>query len=137
MTVLTATVRDIAGADDRTRFLFFVPIVRGDGGTEVVTTRRYSASAVGGVLTTPDMEPGPAVLKLSGSATEYHITIPDSETPVQLWPLIEAATPPDNTAWTTGFVHNADGVARVQAVPQTEYGAMVKDPATLYFLYED
>ncbi len=138
MTVLTTAVRDIAGADDRTIFTFEIPIVRGstDGGVVTVRQCRYVAS--GGVLTTDDLEPGPAVLRMSsGLSTEYRITIPDSAEPVQLWPLIDAATPPgESVQWGTGYVRDAGGVARVRAVPAADYPGLVKDPATYYILFE-
>ncbi len=138
MTVLTANVRDIAGVDDRTIFTFEIPTVRGstDGGVVTVRQCRYVASD--GVLTTDDLEPGPAVLRMSsGLSTEYRITIPDSAEPVQLWPLIDAATPPDESVqWGTGYVRDAGGVARVRAVPAADYPGLVKDPATYYILFE-
>ncbi|WP_407107878.1 hypothetical protein [Rhodococcus aetherivorans] len=137
MTVLTANIRDIAGADAATVFTFEVPSVRAgtDGG--LVTVRSYRCTAEHGVLTTEDLEPGPATLRISGGrAVEYRITIPDSDTPVQLWPLIDAATEPDNTAWATGFVRNGGGIARTQAIPAADYPGLVKDPATMYFLFE-
>ncbi|MDV2477145.1 hypothetical protein F8M49_20710 [Rhodococcus zopfii] len=136
MTVLTTHVRDIAGADDATVFTFETPTVRGgaDGGVVTVRSRRYTAEY--GVLTTDDLEPGPAVLRLSGGMhVDYRITIPDSDVVVQLWPLIDAATPPDDTAWMTGFVRNAGGVARIQSVPAADYPGLVKDPNTFYILY--
>ncbi|MCK8675023.1 hypothetical protein M1M07_28435 [Rhodococcus sp. HM1] len=141
MTVLTANVRDIAGADDATVFTFETPAVRGglDGSVVTIRARRYTAEY--GVLTTDDLEPGPAVLHLSGGMrADYRITIPDSTTPVQLWPLIDAATPPDNEAWMTGFVRNGGGVARVAAMVDDEYWLLVADglddPATVYFTVE-
>lgn len=137
MTVLTANVRDVAGVDDRTVFTFSVPVVRGDAGGDVVTVRKFHLSANDGVLETPDLHPGPAVLRIAGDPTEYHITVPDSATPVQLWPLIDAAAPPPSGAlWGTGYIRDAGGVARVQALPVDDYPGAVKDPATLYVLFE-
>lgn len=91
MTVLTAKVKDIAGADDRTMFTFEIPTVRGatDGGIVTVRERRYTAEY--GQLITDDLEPGPAVLHLSGGLSRsFTITIPEATDPVQLWPLLEA-----------------------------------------------
>lgn len=141
VTVLTATIRDIADVDDRTVFTFVLPTVRetADGGVATVRERRYTAES--GVLTTGDLEPGPAVLRISGFANgDYHITIPDSDEPVQLWPLIDAATPPEHEAWMTGYVRNAGGVARVAAMVDEEYWQLVADglddPATVYITVE-
>lgn len=136
MTILIANIRDVAGIDDRTTFTFEIPIVRGSTTGGVVTSRQSSYRAADGVLTTDDLEPGPAVLRISGTPIDFHITIPADSDPVQLWPLIDAATPPDGTAWMTGFVRNAGGVARIQAVHVDEYPGLVKDPATFYVLYE-
>lgn len=138
MTVLTANIRDIAGADDRTIFSFETPSVRASVSGGVVTARQSRYLAAGGVLTTDDLEPGPAILRMSsGPPTDYRITIPNSATPVQLWPLIDAATPPDSPEWATGFVRNAGGVARVQAMTESEYTALqsagLDDPDTVYF----
>lgn len=136
MTILTANVRDVAGADDNTIFTFEIPTVRGsaDGGIATVRACRYTARF--GVITTDDLEPGPAVLRISGDPSgAYQITIPVSAEPVQLWPLIDAAVPPDEQSWSTGFVRNAGGVARIQAVHVDEYPGLVKDPATFYILY--
>lgn len=136
MTVITSYIRDIADADPSTVFTFDIPAPRGgSGGIGVVTTRARRYTAVHGVLTTDDLTPGPAVLRISGHPTEYKITIPDSADPVQLWPLIDAATPPGAGELTTGFIRNGTGVARMAAVPAADYPAMVKDPATVYFLY--
>lgn len=91
MTILTARIRDIAGADDRTTFTFEIPTVRGatDGGIVTVRERRYTAEY--GQLTTDDLEPGPAVLHLSGGLSRsFTINIPEADEAVQLWPLIEA-----------------------------------------------
>lgn len=134
MTVITTTVRDIAGIDDRTVFTFKVPRLRADTG--VITSRGYTITAVAGVFTTPDLAPGPAIVAVSNSPDEYQITIPDSETPVQLGPLIDAAIPPENATWGTGYVRDAGGVARVHALPVAEYADLDHDPATFYILFE-
>ncbi|MCA1009010.1 hypothetical protein LCL87_25140 [Rhodococcus hoagii] len=137
MTILTGTVRDIGAYDDLTNFTFATPTVReDDSGDGIITTRKVRCQAAAGVLTTPNLEPGIAILTIQGDPRPYQITIPDSPTPVQLWPLIQAATPPDPGAWTTGYVSNAGGIARVKAVPLTAYPGMAKDPATVYVLFE-
>lgn len=142
MTIVTGTIRDIAGVDAATVFTFETPTVRGGLGGSVVTIRARRYTAEHGVLTTDDLEPGPAVLHLSGGMrADYRITIPDSATPVQLWPLIDAATPPENEAWMTGYVRNAGGVARVAAMVDDEYWQLVADglddPATVYITVEN
>ncbi|AEV51993.1 hypothetical protein [Prescottella equi] len=137
MTILTGTVRDIGAYDDLTVFKFATPVVReDDSGDGIITTRKVRCQANAGVLTTPDLEPGIAILTIQGDPHPYQITVPDSPTPVQLWPLIQAATPPDPGSWTTGYISNAGGIARAQAVPLTAYPGMVKDPETFYVIFE-
>ena len=138
MTVLTANIRDIAGADDATVFTFEIPTVRGgvDGGVVTVRPRRYTAEY--GVLTTDDLEPGPAVLRLSGGVNAtYEIVIPDSPTPVDLWPLMDAGMPQD-PAPPGRYVVNAGGVARQLWISQSEWDEIAPgDPDTTYLVYPD
>lgn len=138
MTILVATVRDIAGIDDSTLFRFEVPATRGTdpAGTGIVTTRTYRVQPKDGELTTPDLEPGVCVVRIQGDPVTYRITIPDSVTSIQLWPLIEAAAPPGAGMDTTGFVHNAGGIERTQAVALADYPDLPKDPATLYVIFD-
>lgn len=136
MTVITSLVRDIAAADAATVFTFEVPRTRGGAaGTGIVTTRAHRYTSEHGLLTTDDLDPGPAILRLSGVPGEYRITIPDSTDPVQLWPLLDAATPPSDGEWGTGVVRNGGGVSRAVAVESPDYPGLVKDPATIYFVY--
>jgi len=90
MTILTANVRDIAGADRHTQFAFRA-ITRATGHDIITDTiyRTYANSA--GIITTPDLEPGPAEVTISGrTSTTHPIVIPVSAEPVQLAPLLEA-----------------------------------------------
>ncbi len=137
MTIITSFVRDIAGADAATVFTFEVPQARGVGsGAGVVTVRSQSYTAEHGLLTTDDLSPGPATLRLSGQPGEYRITIPDSTEPVPLWPLMDAATPPGPGAYTTGFIRNGGGLARGEAVSLADYPGLLKDPETVYFIFD-
>ena len=132
MTVLTGQIRDVAEFDDQSVFAFQVPEIRGDG-NEVVTTRTYFVQAVNGVLTTPDLSPGPATLTVR--AKEYQILIPESGSPLPIWPLIDAGMPPP--VGQPGFVRNAGGIARIQRTTVANYAAIPsKDPETLYITFE-
>lgn len=132
MTVLTGQIRDVAEFDDQSVFAFQIPEIRGDG-NEVVTTRTYFVQAVNGVLTTPDLSPGPATLTVR--AKEYQILIPESGSPLPIWPLIDAGMPPPVNQ--PGFVRNAGGIARVQRTTVANYAAIPsKDPETLYITFE-
>lgn len=132
MTVLTGQIRDVAEFDDQSVFAFQIPEIRGDG-NEVVTTRTYFVQAVNGVLTTPDLSPGPATLTVR--AKEYQIVIPESGSPLPIWPLIDAGMPPP--VGQPGFVRNAGGIARIQRTTVANYAAIPsKDPETLYITFE-
>ncbi|WP_261949471.1 hypothetical protein [Rhodococcus sp. T9N] len=132
MTVLTGQIRDVAEFDDQSVFAFQIPEIRGDG-NEVVTTRTYFVQAVNGVLTTPDLSPGPATLTVR--AKEYQILIPESGSPLPIWPLIDAGMPAP--VGQPGFVRNAGGIARVQRTTIANYAAIPsKDPETLYITFE-
>ena len=132
MTILTGQIRDVAEFDDQSVFAFQIPEIRGDG-NEVVTTRTYFVQAVNGVLTTPDLSPGPATLTVR--AKEYQILIPESGSPLPIWPLIDAGMPPP--VGQPGFVRNAGGIARIQRTTVANYAAIPsKDPETLYITFE-
>jgi hypothetical protein len=132
VTVLTGQIRDVAEFDDQSVFAFQIPEIRGDG-NEVVTTRTYFVQAVNGVLTTPDLSPGPATLTVR--AKEYQILIPESGSPLPIWPLIDAGMPPP--VGQPGFVRNAGGIARIQRTTVANYAAIPsKDPETLYITFE-
>ncbi|MEA1796976.1 hypothetical protein [Rhodococcus qingshengii] len=131
MTVLTGQIRDVAEFDDQSVFAFRIPEIRGDG-NEVVTTRTYFVQAVNGVLTTPDLSPGPATLTVR--AKEYQILIPESGSPLPIWPLIDAGMPPPEPG-ALGFVRDGGGVTRIQALTQNEYAVLDNpDPATLFII---
>lgn len=133
MTVISEPIQNIAGLGERQKVRFTVPVVRESSDSNaLVTTRVHEVAPVNGVLTTPDLDPGPARVWIG--ADEYDITVPDSSTPVRLWPLIDAALDaPAPTA--TGFVKDAGNVARIQALTQAQYNAMTTpDPGTLYII---
>ncbi|MEV0357089.1 hypothetical protein AB0H71_13610 [Nocardia sp. NPDC050697] len=133
MTVISEAVEDIAGADDTTSFIFAVPALR-DSGTGMVTTRTIRLKAHGGVLTTPDLQPGPA--DVSVGLKTYHIEIPDWPTSIRLSPLIAAALPVA-PAEEIGAVRNGGGVAIAKRHTLAEYEALPSiDPETLYVVPE-
>lgn len=133
MTVISEPVEDIGGADDNTQFEFSSPILReSDDGLGLITRRPVRVVAEDGVLTTPELDPGPALVRIGGRA--YDIEIPDSDTPVRLWPLIETGLPipPEEEA---SAVVNGGGVARIQKLSQAAYDAIpTPDPETLYIV---
>jgi hypothetical protein len=67
----------------------------------------------------------------------YPITIPDSATPVRLWPLIEAGLPIP-PAQQASAVINGGGIARVQKITESAYAALITpDPETEYSVIPD
>ncbi|MBF6189410.1 hypothetical protein [Nocardia farcinica] len=136
MTVISEPVASIAGADDFTAFEFAAVVLRENhAGTGLVTPRPVRLVASDGVLTTPELDPGPAIVRIGQRA--YRIEIPDWPEPVRLMPLIEAGLPvqPSETA---SPVINAGGIRRVIDVTVSEYAALdPPDPDTLYIVFPD
>lgn len=136
MTIISEPISDIAGADNTTQFEFSSVWDRAsDDGTGFVTTRAVFLTAVDGVLTTPALDPGPAIVRIGQRS--YSIVIPDSPTAVKLWPLVDAgldvSTPPQATA-----VINGGGIARVERITESGYAALITpDPETEYSVVPD
>lgn len=113
--------------------MFYIETVRQNvSGTGTVSVKRVDVTPVGGVLTTPNLDPGPAQVQWRGQ--RYPIVIPHSVSSVRLWPLLDAGMPhPPSTA--AGFVRNGGGVTRIQALTQIEYENLDSpDPATLFII---
>lgn len=135
MTVISEPVADIGGADNNTVFTFSVPLLReSDTGLGLVTTRTLSVTAKAGILTTPDLDVGPA--KVMVGLRAYGIEIPDSPTPIRLWPLIQAGLPipPEQEV---DAVRNLGGIRGEKTLELDDYLAIpTPDPETLYFVPE-
>lgn len=135
MTVISEPVESIAGADNQTVFGFQSLVRESADGTGLITAALVTMQATGGVLTTPDLDPGPAVVSVGHR--NFQIEIPDSGTAVRLWPLIQAGLPipPSEEA---SAVRNGGGVARIQRITESAYLALATpDPETLYVVIED
>jgi hypothetical protein len=132
MTVISDTVRDVAGRSDDAEITFYVQDLRGGDSTGITTTRRVRVPPVDGVLTTPDLTPGPAKVEIG--TKKYDIVIPDEVETVGLWPLIDAGmpTPPPGAP---GFVRNAGGISRITRVTEAELAAIEQDPETFYVVF--
>ena len=139
MTIITDRVEDVAGAPMVQPVTFTVPTVRQSAdGDAIVVPQRHSFRVNDGQLTTTDLDPGPAIVTLPGSAwIDHPIEIPDSSTPVRLWPLIDAGIdPPPQSA--SGFLRVANGdEARIDFVSATEFAGITQDPATAYLVFQD
>lgn len=133
MTIISEPIADIAGAAETDPIVFFTRVLRqNEAGTGTVTTDRHHYVPDGGVLMTGDLDPGPAQVRIG--TTTYPIEIPDSATPIRLWPLIDATiTPSPSNA--SGYVKDAGHVARIQSISQADYAALATyDPDTLYVI---
>ncbi|MFD7045152.1 hypothetical protein [Rhodococcus jostii] len=134
MTVISEPITTLAGVSDRTPVTFYVHTLRPTfAGVGIITPTRVQVLPEGGVLTTPDLDPGPATV--SWGTKSYEITIPDEDDPVALWPLIDAGMPvPSNEA---GFVRNVGGIARIARITESAYAALTTpDPETLYITFD-
>ncbi|MGW3545909.1 hypothetical protein ACWDNI_35955 [Nocardia niigatensis] len=136
MTVISEPIKNIAGADNQTTFEFASLVLRASAdGSGTITTAPMFVQAVSGVLTTPSLDPGPALVRIGPRA--YQITVPASATPVRLWPLIEAGLPIPVAEEATA-VRNGGGIARVQVVTVSQYAALTTpDPETEYSVIPD
>ncbi|WP_040814657.1 phage upper tail fiber protein [Nocardia concava] len=135
MTVISEPIANIAGADNSTTFEFASLVLRQSAsGTGTITTAPFFVQAVAGVLTTPSLDPGPALVRIGNR--QYQITVPSSATPVRLWPLIQAGLPVPPTEDATA-VRNGGGIARAQRITASAYAALTTpDPETLYLVVE-
>jgi hypothetical protein len=135
MTVISENVGDIAGADNSTVFVFASAAVRNSSaGTALITDRAETYTAVGGVLTTGDLDPGLAIVRVG--VHKWAIEIPDSPTPIRLQPLLDAATPIP-PAQEASAVRNGGGVRRIEVDELADYAAIATpDPETLFFIPE-
>jgi hypothetical protein len=138
VTVISDQIENIAGADNATTFTFYSPVVRdSDDGTALITTLTTAhLIATAGVLTTPDLDPGPATVRIGLHA--FEIEIPDSPTPVRLWPLVEAGLPVSADQVSSAVI-NGGGARRIQVMTAAEYAALVAittpDPGSIFFVY--
>lgn len=136
MTVIEEPIENVIGVDDNTQIEFWSPVVRSSAdGAKTVTMRPYLATAVDGVLTTPDIDPGPVSVRI-GQAV-FHLMVPESAIPIRLLPLLEAAMPIP-PAQQLDAVRNAGGIRRVAVVTESQYAALSPpDPETEYSVIPD
>ncbi|MGO3325300.1 hypothetical protein [Gordonia sp. (in: high G+C Gram-positive bacteria)] len=136
MTVITDRVEDVGGGPLLTPVMFTVQQVRESAdGDSIVVPLRHRVQPVDGVITTPELDPGPATVTLGGSRqATYNILVPDSSTPIRLWPLIDAGmpSPPEDDRYQ--FVRNGGGLARGVALTQAEMDAQPFDPGSFYLI---
>lgn len=134
MTVISEPIQNIAGLGERQKVRFTSPVIRESAdGTSTVTTRTHEVAPANGVLTV-SLDPGPA--KVFIGHDEYDILVPESASPIRLWPLIDAAmpTPPEASP---GWVRNGGGIDRFEAKTVAEFAALSStDPGTFYIIID-
>ena len=91
MTVISDTLSDVGLTADRGPLYFYTPGLRNSSDDARILTPQlvHVGVAPDGTFTTPDLDPGPARVRIDGIV--HDLTIPASPTPVRLWPLIEAS----------------------------------------------
>lgn len=135
MTIIQERLEDIAGFGLPSSVSFTVPVMRSSADTSaIVAEDTHLFHLDNGELLTTDLDPGPATVRISGHSRVYRILIPDSATPVRLWPLLDALMPAPPEQWQTGFIRNGGGMARGVALTQAEMDARPEDPGTFYFI---
>lgn len=135
MTVIIEHVSSIAGADDNTIFGFqSIHDRESFDGTGMITSALRTMQAKAGVLTTPPLDPGPTIVHVG--SRRYKIQIPDSPTPIRLWPLIQAGLPIP-PAQEADAIRNLGGIRGGRVAELDDYQAIpTPDPETLYFVPE-
>ena len=140
MTVISDTMQSLGYAPDAGPLQFYARVLRTSADSTAIITPKWVHVGVNlstGVFTTPDLDPGPAVVRIDGVA--HDITIPDIAGPIQLWPLLQEAMSPPDGADTTGFVVDGGGFRRVQVMSAAAYVALksstTPDPGSTFFIY--
>lgn len=92
MTVISEPLTDPAGRPETEPLAFFVERIRQNAsGSGIVSVQRVDVTPVNGILTTPNLDPGPMEVQWRGN--RYKFELPNSESSVKLWPLIEFSVP--------------------------------------------
>lgn len=140
MTVISDTMQSLGYAPDAGPLQFYARALRTSAdGTAIITPQwvHVGPNPSTGVFTTPDLDPGPAVVRIDGVARD--IIIPDAGGTIALAPLLEAMTEPQSGTDTTGFVRDAGGFARAKVISAAEYSALTStttpDPGSTFFVY--
>ncbi|OZF40736.1 hypothetical protein CH296_00320 [Rhodococcus sp. 14-2496-1d] len=99
MTIISDTLKNVAKTPATTTAVWFSASLRqATSGGIIVDKWHKAVPNSSGVFTTPDLDPGRAIVRFAGSLDgDLEIIIPSSGTPLPLWPLISAAVnvPPD------------------------------------------
>ncbi|MGY1945354.1 hypothetical protein [Nocardia asiatica] len=135
MTVISESVSSIGGADNNTVFGFQSILDRENfAGTGMITAALITLQAVGGVLTTPPLDPGDTIAYVG--SRRYMIKVPDSETPVRLMPLIADGLPIMPVQEARAVIARGS-ITALEDVTESWWAANPHNPGTLYVLIPD
>lgn len=136
MTIIQDRLEDVAGEGLDQSVVFTIPRIRESAdSTAIVTEDRHRFEVVDGELLTTDLDPGPAKVQIAGQPTIYDIVIPESPTPIRLWPLIDAGMPAP-PAESPGFIRS-DDTGRLLVMPTPDFNNLTTlDPMTMYATYD-
>lgn len=139
MTVISDTMQSLGYAPDAGPLQFYARRLRTSAdGTAIITPQwvHVGPNPSTGVFTTPDLDPGPAVVRIDGE--QHDILIPDIGGTIALAPLLDAMVEPQLGTDITDFVRNGGGVMRIQRVTVSQYAAIATpDPQTFYAVVPD
>lgn len=134
MTVISDRFADISEHGDARAVQIWAPFMRDNTTGEFVVTPQHVHVAItsDGSFTTPDLQPGPARVRIGGVA--YDITIPEFEEEIRLGPLLAAALPIPPAEEATA-VRNLGGLAGALVMELGDYNALSSiDPETAYLI---
>ena len=142
MTVLIGKLSDVAYARGARSFTItcFQEVRSNDAGDGIVVNWPHVQKVDSDTsFTTPELDPGPAYVQFTPNGKKYYITIPDSGSPVQIGPLIEAGLPaPPNTLFGQ-FIANGGNLHRGDAMSDAEYSALIAsqtpDPGSFFMTF--
>ncbi|WP_182357792.1 phage upper tail fiber protein [Tomitella gaofuii] len=137
MTDITGTLQDVSGEPaNGTISVRAVAPRTGDNPTEIVTEAWRDFHITAGAFAMTGLDPGPAEVRIRTWRWRqtWKIEIPDSATPVTLWPLVDAGVPAPSP--NSGFVRSNE-ITHQTVLTQSQYAALpTPDPSTLYIITE-
>ncbi|GAA5081492.1 MULTISPECIES: phage upper tail fiber protein [Nocardia] len=136
MTIIADRIIDIGHARAVRQIAFTARDIRRDhtGSGIVVRYNHLVEILPDGSFTSPDLDPGPALVTIGNQS--YPILVPDTGGTVPLWDLIDAHLPLPPATGLNDYVRNAGGVDRIVWMTETEFTALpARDPNTTYLTY--
>lgn len=140
MTILVEPMHDTAGFGEAHDVTFKSVTVRQNfNSTGMITKTPVRVQPINGVLTTPPLDPGLTLIKISGETRLCDV--PDSGITLRLWPIWDGGASVDGSGpqpanGGEGYVRNAGSVYRIQDISEGMFASLVStDPNTIYILF--